>query len=131
MPLLIRTDLKPSNIHGLGVFTREPIIAGQIVWKHDAILDGWIHKNLLNNNNDELIAFREYVDYLYPYDEEIDCYIKSCDNMNRANHSYKPSLIAPTKYIHIASRDLNIGDELTVDYREICDLAAMDLGFTL
>lgn len=127
MPLRIKTELRPSLIHGLGLFTLEDIAKDQIVWEHDAIFDGWIHANLLKH--DVLKAFREYVDHLYPYDAEIESYIRAADNMNWANHSNDPNLLAPTKYLHIAARDISKDEELTVNYRQICDLAAEELGF--
>jgi SET domain-containing protein len=128
MPLLIKTILKP-NIHGLGVFALEPIIKDQLVWQHDAIFDGWIHKNLLANTNPNLNVLREYVECLCPYDAEIECYIKACDNMNYINHSYNPNLSSISKYMHLAARDIEIDEELTINYTLICDLEVNSLGF--
>ena len=127
MPLLIKTELKNSQIHGLGVFTLEKISLGQTVWEHDAILDGFLHKNLILKTKYTIAKI--HIEYLYPYDADIDCYIKACDNINFLNHSSDPNLSAPTKYIHIAARDIEIGEELTVNYADICDLAKDSLEF--
>ena len=37
--LSVRTVLKPSSIHGLGVFAEEPITKGQRVWEAEHLLD--------------------------------------------------------------------------------------------
>ena len=50
-------------------------------------------------------------------------------NINFLNHSSDPNLSAPTKYIHIAARDIEIDEELTVNYADICDLAKDSLEF--
>lgn len=127
MPLFVQTELRPSSIHGLGLFACEPITQGQTVWEHDAIFDGWIHINLIQNPRFRVL--RNHIEYLYPYDAEIESYIRAADNMNFANHSNEPNLLAPNKYLHIAARNIEMGEELTLDYRKICDLAANGLEF--
>ena len=117
MPFLILNELKQSNIHGLGVFALENIKKETIVYKHDKILDGWFDNT--NYNPALTMLIKKYC----PYDSSIDKFIKSCDNVNWMNHSDNPNLSAPTYYIHIANKDILIGDELTVNYNEVSDKA--------
>lgn len=37
--LLVKTVIKKSSIHGLGLFANQKIKSGQIVWKYNPILD--------------------------------------------------------------------------------------------
>ena len=117
MPFLILNELKQSNIHGLGVFSLENIRKGTIVYKHDKILDGWF------DNMDYNAAITMLIKKYCPYDSSINKFIKSCDNVNWMNHSNEPNLSAPTYYVHIASRNILVGEELTVNYKEVSDIS--------
>jgi SET domain-containing protein len=118
MPFLVLNELKPSDIHGLGVFAAENIKEGTVVFKHDAELDGWF------DNKDYNPALNSLIQKYCPYDSKLNKYIKACDNVNWMNHSDQPNLSAPTYYIHIANKDILIGEELTVNYNEVSDTAS-------
>ena len=60
--LLFRTTVKPSRIHGLGVFAAELIPAGAKVWEFDPQLDSfWVNKEGILKYPPAVQAF------LYPY----------------------------------------------------------------
>ena len=66
-------------------------------------------------------ATKDYIEHFCCYDKELRAWIKACDNANWMNHSDKPNLNSPTYYTHIANQNINKGEELTVDYRQIED----------
>ena len=126
MPLLVNTKVSKSEIHNLGLFADQFIPTGTLVWKHDSVLDGWISSNEIQNAPE---SFKKHLDYFCCYDIELDSYIVAKDNVNWINHSDNPNLNSPTKYFHIALRDINVGEELTLNYRQICDLEVQDIEF--
>jgi len=57
----IKTEVKKSGIHGLGVFTLEPIKKGTIIWGFDPLLD----KRVSQAEYDSLFKLdKEFVVYL-------------------------------------------------------------------
>lgn len=116
MVLLVKAELKSSNIHGIGVFTKEYIPRHTLVWEHDEFLDGWSE---MNNSLPD--AFKQYLEDYCCYDKQLNLYIIHADHCAYINHSNDPVLLSPTKYKHYAARNIEIGEELTVDYRYICD----------
>jgi SET domain-containing protein len=119
MPMLFRTQVAASGIHGLGLVAREPIPQGSVFWRHDPVIDGWI--DIRTADRHKYDAFIENVDYFYCYDEELDLFIRHADTIIFINHSDSPNLDSPSKYIHIANKDIDIGEELTLNYCNICD----------
>jgi len=119
MPMLFRTQVASSGIHGLGLVAREPIPQGSVFWRHDPVIDGWI--DIRTAERLRYDAFVENVDYFYCYDEELDLFIRHADTIIFINHSDSPNLDSPSKYIHIANKDIDIGEELTLNYCDICD----------
>lgn len=120
MPLLIKTELRSC----LGLFSSEFIQKGQIVWEHDAIFDGWIHANLIGHP--KLAVFRKHIESYYSYDAEINSYIRTADNTKFIRHHNSPNLLAQTKYCYISARNIELGEELTIDHSEICDLSSLN-----
>ena len=120
MPMLYRTYVANSSIHGLGLFTKELIPKGSVFWKHDHIIDGWLDIASVKGKHKHNV-FLEHMEYFYCYDRSLDLYIRHADNIVFINHSDHANLDSPTKYMHIASKDIHIGEELTLNYRDICD----------
>lgn len=116
MTLRVKTRVAVSSIHGLGLFAAEPIAKGAVVWQHDPWLDGWVEPRDLSSID------QIHVDHFMCWDESRQAWIRAMDNVNWMNHSSHPNLNTPNKYIHIASRDIDEGEELTVNYQDICDL---------
>ena len=126
MPLLVNTKVRPSSIHGMGLFADQKINKGDVVWEHSSVFDGWLNDYYLAIAPDSL---RKHVDNFYCYDNELKSYILACDNINWINHSGDPNLDSPTKYIHYAKREIESGEELTLDYKQICDLEEEEIEF--
>ena len=120
MPMLYKTEVAKSNIHGLGLFAKEFIKKGSVFWKHDPIIDGWLEIRS-PRNTERYSVFLEHMNYFYCYDKTLDLYIRPSDNLIFINHSDTPNLTTPTIYMHIASKDIEINEELTLNYPDICD----------
>jgi len=119
MPMLFKTYVAPSDIHGLGLRAKERIPKNSLFWKHDHLIDGWI--DIRSAEKHGYSTFLENVDYFYCYDRSLDLYIRHADTIIFINHSDKPNLTSPTKYMHISNKDIEVGKELTLNYRDICD----------
>src|SRR5215218_3123913 len=120
--LMVDTELGPSAIHGIGTFLREPVCAGQLIWRFDERIDRVIA-------DAELQAMPERVrDYLTTYStfhEARGVWVLCGDNGRHFNHSDHPNTISLGIAFgdDVAATDLAAGTELTTDYRTICDAA--------
>ena len=118
--MMVQTELRPSPIHGLGVFLLEPVRQGGLIWRFDARIDRVY-------SPDEIASLPAHVqDYLRVYStfhEGAGVYVLCGDNGRFFNHSETPSTVSNGISFgeDHAVRDLAIGDELTSDYRMICD----------
>jgi SET domain-containing protein len=98
---------------GLGLFAKEFIEKGSIVWQYIEGVDVRISKENFEKLNE---AQKEYV-YKYAWLEEDGCYHSSCDLTNFINHSYSPNLDNTTD-VTIALKDIQPGEELFTNYAE-------------
>ena len=115
--LLIRTEIRPSKIHGFGCFSLENVRKGQVIWKFDPRIDTRFEISELHTLPD---AIKEFVK-TYGYVEIINGkkVITFCgDNAKYVNHSETPNgITSPENYeLEIAGVDINIGDEITSNY---------------
>ncbi len=37
--MMVETELRPSSIHGIGVFLLQPVRRGDLIWRFDARID--------------------------------------------------------------------------------------------
>lgn len=116
--LLVDHYVSQSNIHGLGVFTRESISAGAKVWKFDPMFDVEIPASLVNRFPEEerrtVLRHAEFIEHL-------NVFRLGNDGDMFMNHSDEPSLVDRGEEM-IAARDLPAGTELTCDYSNVCVL---------
>lgn len=118
-----KTYIDKSKIHGNGVFAGEKIKKGDIVWKFNKIIDKKINKEIFDNLDELTKFFIEKNGYL---DKSENFYIISGDNDIFSNHSDNPNLIEEKQIKEIqietnnliASRNIEIGEELTQNYLE-------------
>jgi uncharacterized protein len=118
--LVVKTALNQSTIHGLGVFAAEAISKGTEVWRFQEGFD--LEKDVADLAALPVVAREWFKTYGY-HDHRQDIYILSFDNARHINHSEDPN-IRPDFQNHrcgigIAARDIAVGEELTIDYREI------------
>ncbi len=123
--LMVRTELRPSNIHGIGVFLAEPVRAGQLIWRFDSRIDRVYSDSELAGMPDLLQEFLRTYSTLHA---GLRLWVLCGDNARHFNHSDKPNTMSLDIAFgdDVAAEALPAGTELTSDYRTICD--AMRLG---
>jgi SET domain-containing protein len=118
--MMVETELKPSSIHGLGVFLTQSVQAGQLIWRFDPRVDRIY-------GEEEISALPLHVQqYLRTYStwhEATGLYMLCGDNGRYFNHSDTPTTVSTAISFgdDQAICDLSAGEELTSDYRAICD----------
>ena len=124
--LHLPTFLEKSSINGIGLFAKETILAGTLVWEFTPSFDTEIapeHFAALP------LRVREYVLHYGNLTESGGAapskavYLLCGDNARFMNHSDAPNVSSGTDR-NCALRDIVAGEELTCDYREF------DLTFT-
>ncbi|PTV94519.1 hypothetical protein C8J27_10750 [Rhodobacter aestuarii] len=120
--LLVNHYVSQSPIHGLGVFTREPIRAGNTVWRYDPMFDVDIPASALAHFPEEAV---ETVLHHAEFIPHLQVFRLGNDGDMFMNHSETPSLIDCGEEM-IAARDLPAGTELTCNYAHVCVLGFAD-----
>ena len=112
----ISTYIEKTKDKGFGVFAKEYIKKDTIIWEFIEGLDIKIHKdNLEKLNNTQ----KNFVD-VYFWKED-DHYYSSCDHSVFQNHSSNPNSITSGSLYMVASKDIEVGEELTVNYSHFDD----------
>lgn len=118
--MMVDTELKLSPIHGIGVFLREPVRAGEVVWRYDSRVDRVY-------TVEEIASLPAHMQtFLHTYStwhEPTGLYVLCGDNGRHFNHSPEPTTLSDGISFgeDRAARDLDAGEELTSDYKTICD----------
>lgn len=113
---IVDTYIGVSEGKGLGVFTKNPIKKGTIIWEFIDGLDIKVHKNIVNELNESQKAFiKKY------FWRENDYYYSSCDDSRFQNHSATPNSIVFGENKMIASSDIESGEEILADYSSFDD----------
>lgn len=115
--ILVRVQVRPSTIHGLGLFATEFIPAGTPVWR---LQPGFDHLFRPEDAASLPAPSREHLrwfGYVRPEDGFI---VLSGDHACFMNHQPHPNTGADPKVFHpactVALRDIAAGEELTCDY---------------
>ena len=89
--MMVETELRPSPIHGLGVFLLRPVCAGELVWRFDARIDRVY-------TPEEVASLPPHVQaWLATYctwHEAVGLYVLCGDNGRYFNHSETPSTVS-------------------------------------
>jgi SET domain-containing protein len=118
--MMVDTEVKPSAIHGLGVFLKEPVKKGGLIWRFDSRID----RVYTPAEIDSLPAHvQRYLRTYSTWHAANGVYVLCGDNGRYFNHSDRPSTVSDAISFgeDRAARDLEVGDELTSDYATICD----------
>jgi uncharacterized protein len=118
--MMVRTELRPSPIHGIGTFLLEDVKAGELIWRFDSRIDRVFADAELATMPDVL---REFLSVYSTYHEQSGLWVLCGDNGRHFNHSDQPNTVSLGVAFgdDIAGADLLAGTELTTDYRLICD----------
>ena len=118
--LMVETELRPSPIHGIGVFLLQPVSKGELIWRFDSRIDRVY-------TEEELAGLPEHMQrFLRTYStwhEPTTLWVLCGDNARHFNHSERPTTVSNAISFgeDRAAADLAIGAELTSDYNTICD----------
>jgi uncharacterized protein len=113
--LYVKTQLKASNISGIGLFADEIIPKGTIVWKFDPIIDLLLSRDEIKNLS------QPAQDQIYKYgflDNNSNKYMLCGDDARFFNHSTNNNCDDSQIDITVAKRNIMPGEELTVNYRD-------------
>jgi uncharacterized protein len=116
--LLVETELRMSPIHGVGVFTKEFISEGSVVWTFTPGFDLEIEESEIERLSDP--AREQFLKYSY-LDVHTRKYVLCFDDSRFFNHQDEPNVkdgdTPETSLSSVALRDIHPGEELTCDYR--------------
>lgn len=110
--LLVRTRLGASNINGIGLFALEPIARGTPTWRYVEGFDLKLSKEFVDGMGP---AGAQVIHYGYLDDEGL--YVLCSDDARFFNHADEPNTVSLDGLVDVASRDIQVGEELTCDYR--------------
>jgi SET domain-containing protein len=118
--LMVPTELRPSLIHGIGAFLLVPVKKGDLIWRFDSRIDR-IYSQAEFEALPKIGAFLKMYAHWY---EPLNLWMVCGDYGNFFNHSETPNTLSLSAVFgdDVAARDLAVGEELTSDYRTICDL---------
>ena len=127
--LLVDTELRESEIHGIGVFLTEPVQAGQTIWRFDSRIDRVFSGAELAEMPERLQQFLRTYSTLHG---DLDLWVLCGDNGRHFNHSETPNTrsLGIAFGEDVAVTDLPAGTELTSDYRTICDAMRTGMDFS-
>ena len=118
--LLVKTSVRQSPIHGLGLFAEDHIAEGTPIWRFDPLLDRIIPEGELAGYPVHTVDF---IDVYSEYFPELGVLVLSGDNDRFTNHSNDPNTVVvlpngPHAEVR-AARDILAGEEITCDYTVI------------
>jgi len=117
----VYTRLKPSKIHGVGVFAIRHIPKGTPVFTHDNQPIAWVDKKSIGSIPKSLRDL--YDDFCIIKGDKYGCpeHFDMLTTSWYLNHSNNPNVAVDDGYRFYALRDIEEGEELTVDYRTYSD----------
>jgi SET domain-containing protein len=112
--LLIDVYLKKSEIEGLGVFARQPVAKGEVMWEFHPDFDRAVPRDVYERTSGPM---RNWLDrYGYPSIGDHDTIIFELDDARYMNHSGEPNMVFVDANKAVAMRDIAADEELTCDY---------------
>lgn len=120
--LTIKTALKSSRLHGIGLFADQRIPAGTVIWRFDPAFDMHFPDAVYEAAP---AVQKHHIDYYGFLSKATREHIYSIDDSRFMNHSDAPSVVVtygpgegePTM---VARRDIAPGEEITVNYHDLC-----------
>lgn len=113
--ILIDHYVSQSPIHGLGVFSSEVVTQDSLIWEFNPIIDRNIPVSALSNLPLHVVNKIHKHAWFHP---ETQSFWLGADGDYFMNHSENPTLQL-IGLSFVASRNIEIGDELTCDYRVV------------
>lgn len=117
--MLVKTEKRQSDIHGIGLFAAQRIPQGTPTWRFTAGIDQAIHPDVA----DRLPEASRFTFLTYAYlDIRTGLYVLCADDARFMNHSEEPNVRGDYELdgvfgVDVAARDIEPGEELLCDYR--------------
>lgn len=112
--LLVSAYLDKSPIQGIGLFAKEPIAKGALIWALDLRFDRLIETALYESLTGPV---KDYLDrYAYPHRPDPRFIVFEADDARYMNHADDPNCDFSKLDVAHALRDIAIGEEMTCDY---------------
>jgi|ERR1035437_2314790 SET domain-containing protein len=121
--LLVKTKIKESKIHGIGLFADQFISKGTEIWRFTPGFDQKFTR-------EQILSFPDLLQtYIYKYcwrSKKSKLYCFSADNGKYFNHSKNPNVLSEYRdseeeVITIAIKDIQIGEEILDNYSSFED----------
>lgn len=118
--MMVETELRPSGIHGIGVFLTGPVAAGTVIWRFDSRIDRVYSVDEVTSLP---LITRQFVEIYSTWHALAQVWVLCGDNGRHFNHSDAPNTVSDGIAFgqDVAVADLPAGTELTSDYMTICD----------
>lgn len=118
--LLVKTKIASSPLAGIGLFADQFIPKGTYIWRFKKGFDLRFGNNYIDTLQEPSKSF--FLTYAYQNPKTLN-YVLCSDNARFFNHSDSPNTHCvedpdDEDTADIASRDIQEGEELTVDYRK-------------
>ena len=119
--LTVKTKVKSSKIHELGLFADQIIPKGTTTWKFDPKFDIAFNSNEVEKMPEIQQGLIDKYSFLSKVSGR---YIYSIDNTRFVNHSVKNNIDFITnsnepEFYSIANKDIQIGEELLINYKHL------------
>ena len=112
--LLIDTYLDKSLIQGMGVFARNSVATGTVIWRLDERFDRLIEVDVYESTTGPV---KGYLDrYCYPRRSGPRFIVFEADDARYMNHADDPNFGYLSENEAVALRDIVAREELTCDY---------------
>jgi hypothetical protein len=114
--------IKPSKIHGVGVFAVRKIPKGRYIFSEDNDPIVWVDRKSVKKLPKALKDF--YDDFCIITRTKYGCprHFDALTTSWYLNHSERPNVAADRNYRFYALRDIKAGEELTVNYKTYSEL---------
>ena len=113
--LMVKTKIGPSSINGIGLFADQFIPKGTVVWKFMPNFDLLMSEQETNELSKP--AMGQFYHYAY-LDKKHGRYMLCFDDARFFNHTKNPNCDEKIDDITIAARIIQVGEELTVNYKD-------------
>lgn len=112
---MVKTKIGPSSINGIGLFADQFIPKGTVVWKFMPNFDLLMSEQEINKLSKP--ARDQFYHYAY-LDKKHGRYMLCFDDARFFNHTKNPNCDEKIDDITIAARIIQVGEELTVNYKD-------------
>lgn len=118
--LMVNASAQPSTIHGIGLLANEKIPKGTVTWKFNPQFDILFDPEEVQKMSDYQKKLLDTYSYLSKTSGK---YVYSIDDSRFTNHSATEHNIdsvfisGEEEGVGVANRDIEVGEELLVDYR--------------